>query len=118
MIDIEKPIEKFLEKRRPSEDIRDEVDLGYSYENQTVEIFEIRPYFLDASRIIHVPIAKNQVHQEKRHLENLLDARQWEVGGLRSATGSQGPLTSFWQSLMRILMLHFLADKLTSADSL
>ena len=60
MIDIEKPIEKFLEKRRPPQEIRDEVDLGYSYENQTVEIFEIRPYFLDASRIIHVPVAKTR----------------------------------------------------------
>ena len=47
---IDKAIERFMDQRRPPEHIRDELDLGYTYQNQVLEIFEIRPYFLDKSR--------------------------------------------------------------------
>lgn len=40
---IEKYMEWFMEKRRPPEEIRNEVDIGYRYENQVLDIFEIRP---------------------------------------------------------------------------
>lgn len=30
----EKIIQEFIEKRRPSENVRDKLDIGYSFENQ------------------------------------------------------------------------------------
>lgn len=57
---IEKQIAAFVDRKRPPEEIRDEVDLGYSYQNYTVEIFEIRPRWDDKSTIQHIPVAKSR----------------------------------------------------------
>jgi len=43
----EKQMRAFLEKRRPPEHIRDELDIGFRIKGQSIEIFEIRPGFLD-----------------------------------------------------------------------
>jgi len=48
----------FMEKHRPPEHVRSKLDLGYRIEGQSVEIFEIRPYWRDPSRIIEGPVAK------------------------------------------------------------
>ncbi len=42
-IDIIEAMENFIEKRRPPENIRNQVDLSYKIEDQSVIIFEIRP---------------------------------------------------------------------------
>lgn len=66
MIDlVEKQIEKFIESKRPPEEIRSELDLGYSYKNHTVEIFEIRPQWNDNSIIRHLPFAKAKYVKSK-----------------------------------------------------
>ena len=57
---IDKAIERFMVLRRPPQDLRDEVDLGYTYQNQVLEIFEIRPQFMDESKIVHIPIVKGR----------------------------------------------------------
>jgi GTP-binding protein EngB required for normal cell division len=36
---------QYIEEQRPPERIRDQVDLSYSIEDQSIEIFEIRPRF-------------------------------------------------------------------------
>jgi len=51
-------LEKFMTKHRPPADIRSEVDLGYKIENQSVEIFEIRPQWNNPDKIIEEAIAK------------------------------------------------------------
>lgn len=62
----EKEIEKFLDIRRPPPHIRDQVDLGYRIENQSVELFEIRPRWDDPDTIIEIPFAKaTYVKKEK-----------------------------------------------------
>jgi Protein of unknown function (DUF3024) len=48
----------FLEKTRPPENIRDQVDSGYSHIGQTIELFEIRPSWVDPEKIMHLPFAK------------------------------------------------------------
>lgn len=59
MIDlVERQIEEFIEKRRPPEEIRSELDIGFSYQNYTIEIFEIRPQWDDQSVIRHHPVVK------------------------------------------------------------
>ncbi len=55
----EKAIESFMAKRRPPAHIRKEVDLSYRINNQSIEIFEIRPRWDNPSEIIEIPIAKS-----------------------------------------------------------
>lgn len=47
-----------LEKIRPSEDIRPELDLGYDYDGSKIELYEIRPDWEDNSIIRHYPFAR------------------------------------------------------------
>lgn len=54
----EKEVEAFMKVRRPPEHIRNELDLGYRIEGQSVEIFEIRPHWRDPSAKIETPVAK------------------------------------------------------------
>ncbi|EUD12425.1 hypothetical protein HMPREF1563_3365, partial [Providencia alcalifaciens 205/92] len=42
LANIEKCMEFFLEKRRPAEHLRDELDLQYRIEDDSVVIFEVR----------------------------------------------------------------------------
>lgn len=62
---VERQVKKFLEKRRPPVEIRDELDIGYSYENNTLEIFEIRPQWNDKNVIRHHPIARAKLVKSK-----------------------------------------------------
>ena len=48
----------FLERRRPPEPVRDQVDLDYRIEGQTVVIFEKRAAPRDPDKTIEIPIAK------------------------------------------------------------
>ena len=56
--DVEKAIKAFIEKRRPPENIRKKLDVSYTFENNVLEIFEIRPFLLDEKKIIYPPVAK------------------------------------------------------------
>ena len=54
---IKKVMDKYIEDKRPPIEIRDKVDLAYKFENQSIEIFEIRPEYKGIG-IINIPIAK------------------------------------------------------------
>ncbi len=54
----EKDLSVFMCKHRPPAHIRNEVDIGYRIENQSVELFEIRPLWNDASKKTEMPVAK------------------------------------------------------------
>jgi len=54
----EKAMDAFITQHRPPAHIRNEVDLGYQIENQSIEIFEVRPQWDNPSNIIRTPIAK------------------------------------------------------------
>ena len=54
----EKLANEFRENIRPPAHIRKELDIGTKVENQSVEVFEIRPVWNDPSRIQELPIAK------------------------------------------------------------
>lgn len=51
-------LEPFLEKRRPPEQLRSELDLAYRIEGQSVILYEIRPHFMKPDVIIHSDFAK------------------------------------------------------------
>jgi Protein of unknown function (DUF3024) len=55
---VEKIMEDYLTRTRPPVHIRNELDIGYRIENQSVELFEIRPAFKDPNTKIEHAIAK------------------------------------------------------------
>ena len=54
----EREMEKFMTSHRPPAHIRNEVDLSYRLDNQSIEIFEIRPHWKTPSEKIETSIAK------------------------------------------------------------
>ena len=54
----EKELEKFLAAKRPPAHIRAQLDFGYRINDQSVEIFEVRPSFRDPSHKTETPVAK------------------------------------------------------------
>jgi len=55
---IEKVMDEYLKRSRPPLHIRDQLDIGYRIENQSVEIFEIRPAFNKPGEIVEIPVSK------------------------------------------------------------
>jgi len=53
-------IASFIEEQRPRKEILSQVDLDYSIDidDQSIEIFEIRPHFNKKDKKIKIPIAK------------------------------------------------------------
>jgi hypothetical protein len=56
---IQKILGQYIEKNRPPENVRDQVDLSFRISGQSVEIFEIRPLWNDPDEKIEEPIAKS-----------------------------------------------------------
>jgi len=54
----EREIQKFLDAQRPPAHIRNEVDFSYRIENQSVELFEMRPAWNNPEKKIEIPFAK------------------------------------------------------------
>jgi hypothetical protein len=66
--------ENLLERRRPPEEIRHEVDLAYRTDNQSVLIYEIRSRWDNEDEFFESPIAKTTWVKAKNH---------WKVFWLR-----------------------------------
>lgn len=51
---------EFIERRRPPADVRDQLDIGHRIdsENQSVQIYEIRPHWKDDNEKLETPVAK------------------------------------------------------------
>jgi Protein of unknown function (DUF3024) len=56
--DIIEACENLLQKRRPPENIRHQVDLNYRIDNQSVLIFEVRSRWDKTNEFFESPIAK------------------------------------------------------------
>ena len=63
----EKELEKFLDLRRPPPHVRDELDISYRIEDQSVEIFEVRPQWDDPSKKIEASVAKTTYVKKEKH---------------------------------------------------
>jgi hypothetical protein len=48
----------FLDRRRPPERVRAQVDMGYAIVDHAVDVFEIRPEWRDPSSTRHLPFAR------------------------------------------------------------
>ena len=65
--EVTEALENWMEKNRPPEEMRNELDNGYRIEDQSVYIFEIRPRYDKPEIILETPIAKTTyVHTKKR----------------------------------------------------
>lgn len=54
----EKELDKFIGEHRPPAHVRDQLDIGYRIENQSVVLFEIRANFRNPTEKLEVPVAK------------------------------------------------------------
>jgi len=54
----EKIVGAYIEKRRPPEQVRNQVDLSFRVEGQSVVIFEIREVWNQPEKKVETPIAK------------------------------------------------------------
>ena len=66
----EKLVDTFIQGRRPPPHVRSELDLAFRISGQSVEIFEVRADWKDASRKLENPIAKATYNKS---------ARNWKV---------------------------------------
>jgi len=57
---LEQEIKKFIDSIRPPTDLRDKLDIGFSFQNNILEIFEIRPRWDDHNIKISSSVAKTQ----------------------------------------------------------
>jgi Protein of unknown function (DUF3024) len=55
---FDKAVAAFMEKHRPPEHIRDQLDVGCRLTGQSLTVFEIRPQWNDPSNILEHPLAK------------------------------------------------------------
>lgn len=64
-VDIIEIMENYLEEVRPPEDIRNELDIGYKIEDQSVVLVEIRPIWNNPSEIREYGYAKATFNKSK-----------------------------------------------------
>lgn len=62
---LEKTIKSNIESIRPPEDIRNQLDIGYSFINNSLILFEIRPSFMDENKIMNIEFAKARYYKSK-----------------------------------------------------
>ncbi|MFT4664900.1 MAG: hypothetical protein ACI8YQ_004324 [Polaribacter sp.] len=62
----ERTIKTWMELIRPPLDRRDQIDIGYTFENNELEVFEIRPVWDDKSKKTTLPIAKSTYIKSKK----------------------------------------------------
>lgn len=100
-------LDDYIVKMRPPAAVRDEVDLAYRIEDQSVVIFEVRPHWKDASRKIEEMVAKVTFVRKTRSWKIYWQRAdlKWhryepdpEVGGLEQALEIIGQEASaaFW----------------------
>jgi len=81
-LEIIEVMENFLSRIRPPEDIRDKLDIGYTIDNQSIIIFEIRPQWNKPEVIQEHPFAKTTFVKAKKLLESILDESKLKLASL------------------------------------
>lgn len=55
---VRQAMEEFLKRRRPPEEIRGQLDIGYRISDQSIEIFEIRPAWREPGTTLEESVAR------------------------------------------------------------
>lgn len=58
-------IQQYIKRRRPPEAIRDQVDIGYTFEDHVLIIFTIRPSWRNKEEKLEIPVAKSRYINSK-----------------------------------------------------
>ena len=98
MYSFEQEITRFIESIRPPADIRDKLDIGYSFKNNTLTIHETRPYWRNPARKIDSPVAKARHIKSKNHWKIY-----WKRGNGQWAPYEPHPECPDLKSFFRIL---------------
>lgn len=80
-VDIIELMENYLEKTRPPENMRHQIDIGYQIENQSVILFEARPFWNNPAQIMQEPYAKATYVKSKN---------AWKIYWMRSDSNWYG----------------------------
>lgn len=91
-------VDKFLEVRRPPVHIRKEFDLGYRIENQSVELFEVRPEWNNPEKKIEIPFAK-ATYIKKEKLWKIY----WQRQDLKWHSYSPAPNVKYFEEFLSIV---------------
>ncbi len=94
----EREIEKFLAGRRPPAHIRNKLDFGYRIENQSVEIFEIRPQWKNPKNKIEIPFAK-ATYVKKRKLWKIY----WQRRDLKWHSYTPAPSVQHFEEFLSVV---------------
>ena len=73
-------IKKLIETIRPPIEARDQVDIDYKFENNTLEIFEIRPRWDNKEEKVQTPIVKTKLIKSRGIWKNywMRASGKWE----------------------------------------
>ena len=63
----EKIIANYIESIRPPAEVRKNVDLGYSFTEKEVVLYEIRPSSIETNRLTHYPFVKAKFIKAHKH---------------------------------------------------
>lgn len=66
-VELIEVMENYIQKKRPPENLRSQIDIGYRIDEQSIVIFEIRPRWDNPSAIIEHSIAKATFVKAKNH---------------------------------------------------
>lgn len=63
---LQKIVGAFVEKRRPAPHIRPKLDFGFRVDKQSIELFEVRPNYLNPKKYRESPFAKATYVQSQK----------------------------------------------------
>ena len=66
-LDVIEAMENFIARKRPPENIRPKLDIGYKIEEQSITVFEIRPQWDKPEVIREHPVARTTFVKAKNH---------------------------------------------------
>ena len=66
-VEIIEVMENYLSRKRPPEHIRNQLDIGYKIDNQSIIVFEIRPQWNNPAVILEHPFAKTTFVKAKNN---------------------------------------------------
>ncbi|WP_372646039.1 DUF3024 domain-containing protein [Ancylomarina sp.] len=94
----EKRVSDYIQTKRPLVELREQIDLGYSFKNNEVILFQIRPQWDDHSKKVECPYARCKYVKSQQ---------VWKVYWMR-ATGTwklyePDPIVSNVESFIRII---------------
>lgn len=77
----ENKIQLFIKKNRPPAEMRDQLDLGYSYNKNVIELFEIRPIYSKPGEYQNLSFAK---------IKYVKTQKMWKLYWMRASGKWQG----------------------------